>query len=970
MATTLTEPVAASNGLAYASFDIVKFEKDANGDLFVLGKASDDSVDSDEQIVDSKWMQKAVQDWLSTGANVRVQHNSQRDPAGIGVEAYTEKDGSTWVKSLVVEPIAKTLVEKGVLRAYSVGIARPKIMRDSTARGGRIVDGELVELSLVDRPANKNCGIQLVKSASDGVPEFVDELFGPDDILVELKGVQNASEADMDRLITKLQNTVGNVLNKAVAADTVSVELPADVSVSFSPGDLAKLLKHRAVAEERAAADDIAEKRQMDPDVGGGVDRDKIPDADFAGQGRSFPIVTPADVDDAARSIGRAGEGNYSSDKLKSNIISIARRKGPSFTEELPEAWKEELGMNKTEDTPEVEKGKKKKGKPAFAGAAKPFGAKDEPEDDKKDDEAKPDATKGMKDCKCGASYDADAKIRRCTDCNAKLPKADKSEAPEVVKDDKVVCQGCGAMIEDKHSFCPECGKSLKGAPPVEKNHDHMCLGCDKELDKGEGFCPGCGKKNPGYLPMADSKVKVAKGKKKKKNKPTPGEGVVGPGADDITPVPAHREPDGTAIEAFEHDAGLPTDPDSRYLKAADRFKNVGAPSDLGALHDHLCAAFEPAEVAKCFPVDAFNELSVSDWQQKALDAAASAPLDEARAMTQMWQHAVTLKGTDPEVIAEIREELHKEFTDANKGPGDFPTPTELSPTRFRRPALTAGQAHLSPGHAGPNTHSVPTTHISADDYSRGHLDAGHAEDSPANKGTAIIEPAPLPPGMGRTYYRNALRDGARSAMSAMHDHIAQTFPDLCSMDGPGHGGEPPVGAREVPVGKSEEVPEVTDEVTTKAQKLIAKAQKAAKAAGLEGIFVEKAAEVVEETVEPVAPVFDAEIMKSVIAEATAPLMEQLLDAQKTLKKQQKRLDALADLPDPREAPFKGIALQSVANKTATGVPVAARTVAENAERTQLALMQALQQEARTNPDPAQREAAWSRLYQMTGIAP
>jgi hypothetical protein len=970
MATTLAGPATASNELAYASFDIVKFEKDKNGDLFVLGKASDDSVDSDEQIVDSKWMQKAVQDWLSTGANVRVQHNSQRDPAGVGVEAYTEKDGSTWVKSLVVEPVAKTLVEKGVLRAYSVGIARPKIMRDSVARGGRIVDGELCEISLVDRPANKNCGIQLVKSASDGTAEYVDELFGPDDILMELK---SASANEMDAVITKLQSTVGDVLNKAAAAapETVSVDLPKDVSVSFSPADLAKLLNHRAVAEQRVADGELAEKRKMDPDVGGGVDRDKIPGADFAGRNRSFPIVTPGDVSDAASSIGRAGEDNYSSDELKHRIISIARRKGPSFVAELPASWKEDMGVGKsksTVDVPEeddedddgddggVEKGKKggKKGKKKpFPGAKEPFGPEDADGKDSDgdgsdvDEVKKPDTTKGG------------------------------TKASEVEKKMKVVCQGCGAMVHDKHKFCPECGKTLANAKPLKKNHDHMCLGCEQTLDKGEKFCPGCGKKNPGYLPEADTKVKVFKKKKKKGKKPVPGEGVVGPAASDIDPVPAHREPDGTAIEAFEHDAGLPTDPDAKYMKAASRHRAAGAPSDLGALHDHLCAAYEPGDVSKCFPVDALAELSVADWQQKALDAAASAPMDEARSMAQLWQHAVTLKGTDLIDLGEIRDEAHKEFTDANKGPGTFPTPTELSPTRFRRPYIAAGHAHASPGYDGPNTHSVPTEHISADDFNRGPLTGGHSEDSPSNKGAAVIEPAPLPTGMSRTYYRNALRDSAKSAMQAMHDHIAQTFPDLCPMDGPGLGGAAPEGERPVPlpVGKSEneEVPQV-DELTTKAQKLIKKAQNAAKAAGLEGIFVEQSDETVEksvtETVEPVAPVLDAEIVKTVVLEATAPLLEQLADAQKLLKKQQKRLDEMSELPDPREAAFKGLAMKKTVNKSASGVPVAAQTIAENAERTQMAMMQALQQEARNNPDPAQREAAWSRLYQMTGLNP
>lgn len=82
--------------------------------------------------------------------------------------------------------------------------------------------------------------------------------------------------------------------------------------------------------------------KDNDPNVGGGVDRDKLSAGDFAGKNRSFPIVTPGDVSDAASSIGRAGPGNYSPDQLKSRIISIAKRKGPSFVAQLPAAWTNE----------------------------------------------------------------------------------------------------------------------------------------------------------------------------------------------------------------------------------------------------------------------------------------------------------------------------------------------------------------------------------------------------------------------------------------------------------------------------------------------------------------------------------------------------------------------------------------------------------------------------------------------------
>lgn len=167
---------------ATISFPITKMEETPDGDLLIYGKATDGSVDSDDQIVDSEWSGKALQTWLKTGGNVRVQHSPNLYPAGTGVEVNVDHDGAHWVKSLIVEDTAKNLVRKGVLRSYSVGIAKPRIVRDAHARGGRIVDGQIAELSLVDRPANKNCGFTLCKSDTSGNAHVINKVFGDTDI--------------------------------------------------------------------------------------------------------------------------------------------------------------------------------------------------------------------------------------------------------------------------------------------------------------------------------------------------------------------------------------------------------------------------------------------------------------------------------------------------------------------------------------------------------------------------------------------------------------------------------------------------------------------------------------------------------------------------------------------------------------------------------------------------------------------
>lgn len=864
MAATLTE----SGELTYVSFPIDKTETDADGNLYVYGKATDGSVDSDEQIVDTDFSSKAIREWLETGANVRVQHNPQRDPAGVGVEVNTGPDGETWVKSLVVEPTAKALVLAKALRAYSVGIARPKIVRDNVARGGRIIDGEIVEISLVDRPANKNCGVELVKAeGEDGHAEFTGKVFGSHDLIA--KG--------------------------AAPVAPVSVE----TSSTFSPSDLQKLLAHRAEAEARAA--DVG-KKDTDPSVGGGVDRDKIPSADFAGRDRSFPIVKPGDVSDAARSIGRAGSDNYSSDELRRRITSIAHRKGPEFVAQLPESW----GSNK--------------------GVMPPFEPSVDPAESV-DPEASVDpvsaigdqpelASKGMKDCpKCGMSYDADSKMRKCEKCDAELPTATKSADdaadPDVEKSSGMKCMKCDKMVSSK--FCPDCGSKV--GPAMKADGPPMCDCGNPTSDcTCPPDCPDCS---------------CNKSKSDKADKPTPGGGT--------KPVPAHREPDGAAVESFEHDAGLPTDPD-REVKAMTRLKNAGAPTSLGYLHDLLCPAFNPAEVDSTYKSAEPPDLTW--WQGKALDAATSAPLEEATKATAMWQHAVTLKGLDAGLLNEVRNDLYKRFTDANSDMGSMPTPMELSPTRFRRPHLTPGHADYGTGYDGPNTHAVPSGSLSAAQFTDGYIAGGHAAESPSNKGDANgVIGYPAETGKPtQVNYQAAQRNMALSAMSAMHDHVAQTFPDICAMHAPGHGGQPPEGARPVAAAKSAE-PEVV---------------KGADTTDLSAITTQMA----EMT----------QAMKA-LGERVDTLTKELDLAKSTTADLVKSVEELGDLPDPATQPFKGVA-QTAINKGVGGGAATAPTIAETVERTQRLMMAELENQFRTSPDPAQRESAWQSLMKMRGISP
>lgn len=1189
--TRVAATLTADGELTYFSFPIEKSEETADGDILVFGKATDGTVDSDMQIVDPDWSAKAIQEWLDTGGNLRVQHQARRDPAGKGVSVEVTPEGH-FVKALVVEPVAKDLVRKGVLTSYSVGITMPDIVPDPTGkamngiiRGRRDGLTKISELSLVDRGSNFNSRFQLVKSASDGVPEFVGKMLGAVDTVYK-------AAATMD--------------------DEVSVMLPKDVSVSFSPADLAKLVAHRK----------IAEKRDMDPDVGGGVDRDKLPAEDFAGKDRSFPIVTPKDAHDAALSIGEAGDDNYSSEQLKSNIIRIARRKGASFVAQLPDSWDVEGKANKAGPVPyhadadetvecpschkmnspdakycdqcgaklpdaafkaNESKGKKK----PFDGAAEPFGKKKDDGPDDKGADGGADKTvaikAGAKTCPgCGKNYHADAKVRQCENCGHDLPHADdadKDAAIDVAKKDKAMCKGCGANIHAKHAFCPECGKKMaepdvkkgdadkmgpggwshgwirgggRGAKDVPaggdpmadrritpgeakgqfrdavrthaladqwerdgvssgrvaekrgeadeimaqlasqgyhadprayghpsdvpddifqqktasataaKNHKFTCLGCSHDLDKGEKHCPGCGKANPGYLPEADSQIKAigsvltksavraalkggdmndededtkpAKGEDVKDGEDADGSGSdsgadsdddsdadegddgadkavavkakkskkarkVGKGATPTTgteeaaaakPAAKHREPDGTVTATFEHDAGMASDTAGDSGKAAGdpevaaamRLSALGVPTALGKLHDLTCPCYHPDDVAKAYPHDDLNSLDVDYWQAKAFDLATSAPLPQAQAATKLWQHAVTLKGTHPADLLEIRSEQNKAFADANPGVGSAPTPMQLSPGKFKRPYLSAGHAAPSPGQSGPNRAPEPSGQIDASQYAHGYLSAGHAADSPANKGAI---PAPSTTGVPqRVFYTNALKDNARQAMAAMHDHIAQTFPDICpAFTGSPYGDDAPPAPKPVPVGVGSPAPHGAPAM--KADKKLRRRMEKAVLAGeltLEqaqaelGITPRAALPLVpiNKAVEPdvaKAAVLDTAAVEALVTKAVGAAVAardeahaaELGELRKALKKQGKALDVIAGQAEPG-GPYKGMALLGKMQTSVPEAPIATGRV----ERTQDALVKVLWEQFRNDPDPMQREVAWSEITKMHGI--
>ena len=198
---------------------IVKFDKQPDGTVIVYGKATDDTIDSDEQICDPAWLSKAMPEWFKYG-NIREQHSNIA--AGVATD-YEAKGSEHWITAHVVDPGSAKKVETGTLKGFSIGIRGARVAKDNKAAGGRIIDGQIVEVSLVDRPANPACTLVMAKSVGADVIQ-VEEL-------MEQEGVETVEVAEV------IEETVETVVEETVDAPKTAGAL-IDMAKAIAGDDL------------------------------------------------------------------------------------------------------------------------------------------------------------------------------------------------------------------------------------------------------------------------------------------------------------------------------------------------------------------------------------------------------------------------------------------------------------------------------------------------------------------------------------------------------------------------------------------------------------------------------------------------------------------------------------------------------------------------------------------------------------
>lgn len=179
----------------YASIE--KVEDQDDGTVKVWGYASTGDQDSDGEIVTPDAMKAALPDYMKFGA-VREMHQSSA--AGTAIEAEVQDTGKTWFGAHIVDPVAVKKVQTGVYKGFSIG---GKVTERDTADRKIIKGLNLIEVSLVDRPANPNAVFTMYKAAGtpaddiDALAELLDAgAVTPGQLLAYAGELQKSAEAD------------------------------------------------------------------------------------------------------------------------------------------------------------------------------------------------------------------------------------------------------------------------------------------------------------------------------------------------------------------------------------------------------------------------------------------------------------------------------------------------------------------------------------------------------------------------------------------------------------------------------------------------------------------------------------------------------------------------------------------------------------------------------------------------------
>ena len=253
---------------------------DEAGVLHVRGLATDATLDLDGQRCDPEWLKSAMPKWMEWG-NVREMHGSN----AVGTAVDMEQKGAGWiVEAAVIDPLAAKKVESGVYKGFSIGIKGygldKSVQALEMAPNGIINSGEIIEISLVDRPANPNAKIEVAKFVEGELVKVDAEKGVPAEIAAEVRSESGT--------ICVTCGGFGEVKNEGGVTEGMhecpdchgSGESQGDGGVNIRPSDAAGDQDNGEVADN--LDDERGKEAELDKAALSAKKINDLPDSDFA----------------------------------------------------------------------------------------------------------------------------------------------------------------------------------------------------------------------------------------------------------------------------------------------------------------------------------------------------------------------------------------------------------------------------------------------------------------------------------------------------------------------------------------------------------------------------------------------------------------------------------------------------------------------------------------------------------------
>ena len=265
----------------------------------VWGYASTPSKDLQGEIVPLDAIKAALPDYMKW-ANIRTMHTN--NAVGVTKEAHVDAKG-LYIGAKIVDPAAWKLCKEGVYKGFSIGGSKLE-------KVGDVVKAlSLREISLVDRPANSDCRIDIVKIA--GGLAF---------------GGSMENQTSNETLMEKALDTFRTILGMGkIALPELAKAAPEAVP---SPVESDELTADEMTELNKILADTDFEKREFSDNQ-----RKHLASQGIALPDGSYPIANVSDLENAVKAFGRASDP----EKAKAHIIS--RAKALNATHLLPADW-------------------------------------------------------------------------------------------------------------------------------------------------------------------------------------------------------------------------------------------------------------------------------------------------------------------------------------------------------------------------------------------------------------------------------------------------------------------------------------------------------------------------------------------------------------------------------------------------------------------------------------------------------